>query len=87
MSMEKYVYAGKPIKTFKFSNNGIYLNTKDLCNILDIKERPKGSVLSIPCLDLAGAENDFFKIVEDCYKEINSIKKFSLDFLKKQKLI
>ena len=36
--------------------------------------------------DKKKTENDFFKIVEDCYNEIKIIKKFSLDFLKKQKL-
>lgn len=54
MPIKEYTYDKKIIKTFEVSDNGIFFNTKDLCNILNIKERPKGSTLSIPCLDLAG---------------------------------
>lgn len=54
MPIEKYIYDEKPIRTFKFPDNGIWFNTKDICNILNIKERPEGSTLSLPCLDLAG---------------------------------
>jgi len=55
MPIEKYKYDEKTIKTFKFSDGGILFNTIDLCIILNIKDRPEGSILSNPCIDLAGA--------------------------------
>ena len=57
MKIGKYIYKEKQIRTREFPDNGILFNTKDICSILNINERPKGKVLSQPCLDLASTFN------------------------------
>lgn len=50
-------YKGIKIRFVSLPNNGLLLNTKDVCSVLKINNRPAGSVLSGPCIDLAGAIN------------------------------
>ena len=57
MKIGKYKYKGKTIRTIELPDGGILFNTKDICYILDIKERPEGHELSEPCLDLVSTVN------------------------------
>ncbi len=58
MKVTNYNYKGKPIRVLtELLDKGILFNTKDICTILNIKERPSGSDLSSSCLDLASAVN------------------------------
>ena len=55
--METHVanFQGKPISFLKLPGNGLLLRTTDFCGVLGIIERPAGTALSKPCLDLASA--------------------------------
>ena len=57
MKKGKYEYKGKTIRTLELPDGGILFNTKNICSILDIKERFEGHKLSEPCLDLVSVVN------------------------------
>jgi hypothetical protein len=46
---------GRQIRFLELPPNGLLLNTKDVCRVLGITERPDGTELSQPSLDLASA--------------------------------
>lgn len=48
-------YHDSRIRFITLSDNGLLLNTIDVCSVLGITDRPADSVLSLPCLDLASA--------------------------------
>ena len=50
-------YQGKPISFLILAGNDLVLRTIDVCGVLGIVDRPGGSVLGQPCLDLASAVN------------------------------
>lgn len=55
-------YNSMLIRVMKLPGNGLLLNTKDVCQVLDITHRPAGSELASPCLDIASA----VKIASSC---------------------
>ena len=50
-------YAGESISCLRLPDNDLLLKTQDVCRILGISNRPAGSALDQPCLDLASAIN------------------------------
>jgi hypothetical protein len=48
-------YNGQQIRFLAGPDNALLLNTKDVCGVLGITERPDGTELSQPSLDLASA--------------------------------
>jgi prophage antirepressor-like protein len=48
-------YNGQQIRFLEGPGNEVLLNTKDVCRVLDITERPDRTDLSQPSLDLASA--------------------------------
>ena len=48
-------YNGQQIRFLEGPDNGLLLNTKDVCGVLGITERPDGTELSQPSLGLASA--------------------------------
>ncbi len=50
-------YKGNKIRFIKLPGNELLLNTKDICSVLRISNRPVGTALSQPCMDLASAIN------------------------------
>lgn len=50
-------YKGRPVSFLKLPDNHVLLKTIDICDILEIDERPTGTVIAQPCLDLASAVN------------------------------
>lgn len=72
-------YHDSRIRFITLPDNGLLLNTIDVCSILGITDRPAGSVLSLPCLDLAsavieaGAQNiDFAMWLNETFASYNS---------------
>src|SRR5437764_3591468 len=48
-------YEGHQIRFLALPDGGLLLNTKDVCGVLGITDRPAGTELGEPCLDLVGA--------------------------------
>lgn len=55
MEISTSEYDGNEIRFLRLPENGLLLNTKDVCGLLGVKVRPPGTALSQPCLDLASA--------------------------------
>lgn len=55
MNVSTADYNGDTIRYIELSDNGLVLNTLDVCRVLKITERPAGSELAHPSLDLASA--------------------------------
>jgi hypothetical protein len=55
MNVSTAEYNGNRIRFLALPDNGLLLNTKDVCEALGITSRPAGTELGEPCLDLAGA--------------------------------
>lgn len=54
MNVEKANYKGNIIRYHVVSDNGILLNTKDVCAVLGIAAPVSGSIFCEPCMDVAG---------------------------------
>lgn len=48
-------FKGNDIKWMEVSDSGVLFNTKDVLNVVGVVERPEGSDLSEPCIDLTSA--------------------------------
>lgn len=57
MVVHTSVYKGVKVRFINLPDNGLLLNTKDICSVLKVTNRPVGTVLSGPCIDLASAIN------------------------------
>ena len=55
LNVQTAEYNGQRIRFLEVPPNGLLLNTKDVCMVLRITERPDGTELSQPSLDLASA--------------------------------
>ncbi len=55
MEVMTYEYNGKPVTYMKLSGNDLLLKTTDVCGILGITDRPAGTELSQPSLNLVSA--------------------------------
>ena len=55
MDIQTAEYNGQQRRVLEGPDNGLLLNTKDVCRVLGITERPDGTELSQPSLDLASA--------------------------------
>lgn len=55
MNVQIAEYNGQQIRFLEGPGNEVLLNTKDVCRVLDITERPDRTELSQPSLDLASA--------------------------------
>jgi hypothetical protein len=53
MKVETADYKGNIIRFHVVSDNGILLNTKDVCAALDIEMNCEGSLFCEPCMDMA----------------------------------
>ena len=54
MNVETAKYKQNTIRYTIVSDNGILLNTKDVCHVLDISERrASGDIFCEPCMDIA----------------------------------
>ena len=53
--IETAQFQGNDIRYIKNSDNSILFNTMDLLRIIGVNERPDGSYLAKPCLDLVAA--------------------------------
>jgi hypothetical protein len=54
VNVETAKYKQDTIRYTIVSDNGILLNTKDVCRVLGIDERASGGVFCEPCMDIAG---------------------------------
>jgi hypothetical protein len=54
MNVETADYKGNIIRYTVVSDNGILLNTKDVCAVLGISERNPNDIYCEPCMDVAG---------------------------------
>lgn len=57
MTVQTVDYKTSKIRFLTLPDNGLLLNTRDICSALEITDRPAGTDLSQPCLDLASAVN------------------------------
>lgn len=57
MTVQTVNYKTSKIRFLTLPDNGLLLNTRDICSALGITDRPAGTDLSQPCLDLASAVN------------------------------
>jgi hypothetical protein len=55
LNVQTAEYNGQQMRFLEVPSNGLLLNTKDVCRVLGITERPDGTELNRPSLDLASA--------------------------------
>lgn len=53
MNVQKINYEKNTIRYQVVSDNGILLNTKDVCSVLNITMRTAGGIFCEPCMDVA----------------------------------
>jgi len=56
MRVQQKTYQNNTIRYLELRDNDLLLNTTDVLGVLEATDRPEGSVLAEPCLDLASAE-------------------------------
>ena len=57
MNVQKKEFRNSTIRFLELPDNDLLLNTKDVLAVLAITDRPEGSDLAEPCLDLVSAVN------------------------------
>lgn len=63
--IETAQFQGNDLRYMKNPDNSILFNTMDLLRIIGVSERPAGSYLSMPCLDLVAAIGTAYDHNED----------------------
>jgi hypothetical protein len=56
MRVLQKTYRNNTIRYLELPENGLLLNTRDVLVILGVADRPQGTALAEPCLDLTSAE-------------------------------
>jgi prophage antirepressor-like protein len=79
MTFQAIDYKTSKIRFITLPDNGLLLNTRDICSALGITDRPAGSDLSQPSLDLASAvivaaslDSDFAMWLNESFTNYNS---------------
>ena len=55
MKVKSSKFGAHQIRYLELSENGLLLNTTDVLSVLGVTERPQGSDIASPCLDLTSA--------------------------------
>jgi hypothetical protein len=56
MGYTTYDFQGKPLRVLTV-DGGLLFNSKDVCGIVGVRERPPGSDIAADCMDLTTASN------------------------------
>lgn len=78
MNVQQKEFRHRVIRYLELPDNDLLLNTKDVLAVLGITDRPQGSALAEPCLDLvsavtvaAGNNNDFAMWLNESFASYN----------------